>query len=104
MNLKNIITFTVFLLAISAIGLLLFPSKMLAVVGIVSNYQTDFLLRVSGVGVAALIPGAWASRTSVVSPLSRAVLMGLVIYSKVVFWHKTAKCQARAKACCLANK
>jgi hypothetical protein len=79
--LKNIITFTTLLLAVSAIGLLFFPSRMLAVVGIVSNNQLDFLLRASGVGVASLIPGAWASRTSTTtSPVSRAVLIGLMIY------------------------
>ena len=80
MNLKNVITFTVLLLAVSAIGLLLFPSKMLSIVGIVSNDEMDFLLRVSGVGVAALIPGAWTARTAAASPVSRAVLIGLVIY------------------------
>src|SRR5689334_7601428 len=80
MTLKNIITFTTLLLAVSALGLLFFPSKMLGVVGIVSNDQMEFLLRASGVGVASLIPGAWASRTSTTSPLSRAVLMGLVVY------------------------
>jgi hypothetical protein len=78
--LKNTIMFSVLLMTASAIGLLFFPSKMLAVVGIVSNPQADFLLRVSGVGVAALIPGAWASRMSTASPVSRAVLMGLAIY------------------------
>jgi hypothetical protein len=90
MILKNIITFTTLLLVISAIGLLFFPSKMLAVVGIVSNDQMDFLLRTSGVGVASLIPGAWASRTSITSPVSRAVLIGLAIYmflSSVVDFH-----------------
>jgi len=80
MILKYIITFTVLLLCVSAIVLLFFPSKMLAVVGIVSNDQMDFLLRASGVGVASLIPSAWASRTSISSPLSRAVLIGLVVY------------------------
>ena len=78
--LKNIITFTTLILALSAIGLLFFPSKMLAVVGIAGNDQMDFLLRVSGVGVASLIPGAWASRTSTTSPVSCALLIGLVIY------------------------
>ena len=79
--LKNIITFITLLLAVSAVGLLFFPSKMLAIVGIVSNDQMDFLLRASGVGVASLIPGAWASRTSTTtSPVSRAVLIGLMIY------------------------
>ena len=87
---KNIITFTALLLAISAIGLLFFPSKMLAVVGIVSNDQLDFLLRTSGVGVASLIPGAWAARTTNAPPVSRAVLLGLAIYmflSSVVDFH-----------------
>ena len=78
--LKNIITFTVLLLVVSAIGLLFFPAKMLTVVGIVGNDQLDFLLRVSGVGVASLIPGAWAARESTASPVSRAVLMGLMVY------------------------
>ncbi len=88
--LKMVITFTTLLMALSAIGLLFFPSKMLAVVGIVSNDQLDFLLRTSGVGVASLIPGAWAARTSTASPISRAVLMGLAIYmflSSVVDFH-----------------
>ena len=77
----NIITFITLLLAVSAVGLLFFPSKMLAIVGIVSNDQMDFLLRASGVGVASLVPGAWASRTSTTTlPVSRAVLIGLMIY------------------------
>jgi hypothetical protein len=80
MMLKNIITFTTLLLVISAIGLLFFPSKMLAVVGIVGNEELDFLLRTSGVGVASLIPSAWALRTATVSPVSRAVLIGLTVY------------------------
>ncbi len=80
MILKNIITFTVLLLAVSAVGLLFFPSKMLSVVGIVGNDQMNFLLRVSGVGVASLIPGAWAARESTTSLVSRAVLIGLVVY------------------------
>ena len=90
MMFKNIITFTTLLLVISAIGLLFFPSKMLAVVGIVGNDQLDFLLRASGVGVASLIPGAWALRTSTVSPVSRAVLIGLTTYmllSSIVDFH-----------------
>ena len=78
--LKHWMTFTVVLLALSAVGFLLFPSKMLAVVGIVSNPAMDFLLRSTGVGVAALIPGAWAARTAMGSPVARAVLMGLVAY------------------------
>ena len=78
--LKNTITFSAVLIFVSAIGLLFFPSRMLAVVGILSNPQTDFLLRVSGVGVASLIPGVWVARSSTASPIFRAVLAGLVIY------------------------
>ena len=80
MLLKNIVTFTALLMALSAIGLLFFPSSMLAVVGIVGNAQMDFLLRSAGVGVASLVPGAWAARTATASPVSRAVLVGLVGY------------------------
>lgn len=69
---KNLITFTTFL-AISAIGLLFFPSRMLAVVGIISNPQADFLLQTTGARVAALLPGTWALRTAADSPLARAV-------------------------------
>ncbi len=78
--LKNTITFSVLLMAVSAFGLLLFPSKMLSVVGIVSNPQLSFLLQASGVGVAALIPGIWSVRNAAPSLLSRAVLYGLAIY------------------------
>jgi hypothetical protein len=80
MNLRNIITLTILLLFVSAIGLLFFPSRMLAVVGITGNDQLDFLLRTTGAGVASLIPGAWAVRNAVLSPVSQAVLIGLVVY------------------------
>jgi len=78
--LKNVITFTAILMALSAMGFLFFPSNMLAVVGIVSNQEIDFLLRTTGAAVAALVPGVWALRTSTASPLSRAVLTGLIGY------------------------
>jgi len=80
MMLKNVITFTAVLMALSAIGLLFFPSNMLAVVGIVGNKQMNFLLQTTGAAVASLVPGVWALRTSTASPLSRAVLTGLVGY------------------------
>lgn len=80
MTLRNVLTFTTVLMAVSAIGLLFFPSKMLAIVGIVSNEQMDFLLRTAGAGVASLIPGAWAARTSTDSPLFRTVLYGIIGY------------------------
>ncbi len=78
--LKTTITFSVFLMVVSAFGLLFFPTKMLSVVGIASNPRMNFLLRVSGVGVASLIPGVWVVRTAAPSPLARAVLSGLAIY------------------------
>jgi hypothetical protein len=68
------------LIAVSAIGFLFFPSKMLAVVGIVSNEQLDFLLRTTSAALVALVPAVWAGRTSIALPASRAVLMGLVVY------------------------
>ncbi len=80
MFLKTLLTFISLLLALSAIGFLLFPSHMLAVAGIASNPQTDFLLRTAGVGLAALLPSAWAARTAPASPLSRTVLAGLAGY------------------------
>ncbi|MEP7136267.1 MAG: hypothetical protein ABI904_15170 [Chloroflexota bacterium] len=78
--LKNTIAISALLMVISAFGLLFFPAKMLSVVGIIGNPQTEFLLRVSGVGVASLIPGVWAVRTAAPSLLARAVLSGLAIY------------------------
>ena len=80
MMLKKVITFTALLIAFSAIGFLFFPSNMLAVVGIVSNEQLDFLLRTTGAALASLVPGIWAARTSTSSPVSRAVLTGIVGY------------------------
>jgi hypothetical protein len=87
--LKHLLTFIVLLLAVSAFGLLFFPASMFAVVGIVSTDTTDFLLRVSGAGVVALIPSAWVARNSADSLLVRAVLIGLAIYmvlSSLVDW------------------
>ena len=40
--LKNTILFSVVLMSVSAIGLLFFPARMLAVVGIASNLQKIF--------------------------------------------------------------
>jgi hypothetical protein len=94
MMLKNVISFTTLLLIVSAIGLLFFPSKMLAVVGIVGKDQPDFLLRTTGAGVVSLIPGAGAVRTSPASQVSRAVLIGLAVYmflSSVVDLHAYTK-------------
>lgn len=94
MMLKWTISFATLLMAISAVGLLFFPSQMLAMVGMAGNAQTEFLLRTTGVGVACLTPGIWASRSAPASPVSHAVLMGLVGYlflSSVVDFHAYAQ-------------
>ena len=78
--LKYIVTFLIVLVAVSAIGYLFFPSNMLAVVGIASNAQLDFLARTLGAALVALVPGLWVARQDLTSPLARAVLLGLVIY------------------------
>jgi len=77
---------------------------MLSVVSIVSNEHMDFLLRPAGVGVASLVPGACASRTSTDSPISRAVLYGIVGYlflSSVVDFH--AYTQAIVNTACTSS-
>ncbi len=99
--LKYVIVFTTLLMTLSAIGLLFFPSSMLAVVGIVGDEQSEFLLRTAGVGVASLVPSAWATRTAAASPVSRAVLTGLAGYmflSSAVDFHAYTKSIVNAAA------
>jgi hypothetical protein len=74
--LKQLISFTALLLALSAIEFLLFPSQMLAIVGITSNEQLDFLLLSAGVGVVSLLPGLWAVRNDPASPVALPCLAG----------------------------
>jgi hypothetical protein len=80
MLLKYIVTVLIFVVAVSAIGYLFFPSNMLAVVGINSNAQLDFLARTLGAALVAFIPGLWLARKHLTTPVGRAVLFGLVIY------------------------
>ena len=75
-----VITFIVFLFAISAIGYFIFPDKMLSIVGITSNAQMDFLVRTLAAAFVALISGTWAMRHKVDSPGYRPILVGLAIY------------------------
>jgi hypothetical protein len=75
-----IITFVVFLLAVSAIGYLIFPSAMLSVVGIKSNDQMNFLVRALAVALVALIPSAWAARKRDNLHLYPSVMFGLAVY------------------------
>ncbi len=77
---KFVVTFTTLLLALSAIGFLFFPAAMLGVVGVANTPPAVFLLRSAGVGVAALIPGAWTLRTAPPSPVTRALLLGLAVF------------------------
>lgn len=75
-----IVTFTLLLVAVSAVGFLFFPASMLAVVNIPSTPQLEFLARSIGAVQAALLPGLWASRKFPASPVSRAVLLGVAGY------------------------
>lgn len=90
MLLKYIVTFLIFVLAVSATGYLLFPSNMLSVVGIESNAQMDFLARTLGAALVALLPGLWVARNDLASPAARAAVLGLVTYlfvSSLVDFH-----------------
>ena len=77
---QAIIIFVVFLLAVSSIGYLFFPSAMLSVVGITSNPQADFLVRTLAAALVALIPGAWSIRKRDNTSLFQSVIFGLAIY------------------------
>lgn len=77
---KIIIIITAGLIAVSAITELLFPSRMLAFVGIISNPQMDFLLRTTAVALIALLPSLWAARNDTNSPASKSSLFGIVVY------------------------
>lgn len=78
--LKALVTFVVFLFAVSAVGYLVFPAAMLSVVGIMSDAQTDFLVRTLAAALIALIPSAWSARTRGNSSLYRNVILGIAIY------------------------
>lgn len=77
---KVVLTFVVFLFAVSALGYFIFPSGMLKIVGITSNAQMDFLVRRLAAAFVALIPMAWAVRQRSDSFVYRRVLMGLAGY------------------------
>lgn len=77
---QAIVTFIVFLLAISAVGYLIFPSAMLSVVGITSNNQMDFLVRTLAAALVALIPSTWSARKRENSSLFQSVVFGIAIY------------------------
>ena len=77
---QAIVTFVVFLFAVSAIGYLIFPSAMLSVVGITSDVQTDFLVRTLATALVALIPSAWSARKSGNPLLYPSVIFGLALY------------------------
>ena len=77
---KVIIIITTGLIAVSAIAEFLFPSRMLAFVGIASNPQMDFLLRTTAVALIALLSSVWAARNDTNSPASRSALVGIAVY------------------------
>jgi hypothetical protein len=80
MSHRVIIIVTTLLITFSAIAELLFPSKMLAFVGIPRSPQTDFLLRTTSVASLALLPSVWTARHNANSPASRSALLGIVVY------------------------
>jgi hypothetical protein len=77
---KIIVAFTILLIACSAIAEILFPSNMLAFVGIDSNLQTDFLLQTTAVALLSFLPSIWSARNEVNSPAARNALIGIAIY------------------------
>ena len=77
---KIIIIITAGLIAISAIAELLFPSKLLAFVGIASNAQMNFLLRTTAVASIAFLPSLWTARNNANIRASRGALFGIAIY------------------------
>src|SRR5262245_28899973 len=77
---KIIISITVALIAASAIAELLFPSRLLAFVGITSNIQMDFLLRTTAIALIALLPSLWMARNDTDSHPSRGALFGIAVY------------------------
>lgn len=77
---EAIVTFVVFLFAVSAIGYFIFPSSMVSIVGITSNAQMDFLVRTLAAALVALVPSAWSVRKRGNSSRYSSVIFGLAIY------------------------
>jgi hypothetical protein len=77
---KIVVTFVALLFVVSALGYLFAPSKMLSIVGIVSNPQMDFLVRTLSVALLALFPSTWTARYRDNTPTQCAVLIGLAGY------------------------
>jgi hypothetical protein len=80
-KLQNIlVSFSVFIFTLSAVGYLFFPSKMLGIVGIESNLSMDFLARALGAALLAFIPVVWMSRHRDNTAVQRRILIGLMSY------------------------
>jgi hypothetical protein len=77
---RLVVGLVVILLVASALGYLLVPSAMLAIVGIQSNPQVTFLVRTLAAALLALSPGAWAARRRDHTAAQRSVLIGLAAY------------------------
>ncbi|HZM20980.1 MAG TPA: hypothetical protein VFC02_04500 [Anaerolineales bacterium] len=77
---QAIVTFVVFLFAVSAIGYLIFPAAMLSIVGITSNSQMDFLVRTLAAALVALIPSSWSARKRGNASLFPGIVFGLATY------------------------
>jgi len=77
---QAIVTFVVFLFAVSAIGYLIFPAAMLSIVGITSNSQMDFLVRTLAAALVALIPSSWSARKRGNASQFPGIVFGLATY------------------------
>ncbi len=77
---KHFFLFLLVFFALSAVGLLFFPTLMFRVVGIEASKETLFLLRVSGAGVSALVPGIWLLRFKPEMTAARAIIPGIIMY------------------------
>lgn len=75
---KLLFTFSAVFFLLSALGLIFFPQIMLGIVGITPTPELIFILRASGGGVSALIPGLWIARAR--PEVARAILPGILVY------------------------
>jgi hypothetical protein len=75
-----VVSFVTVLLAISALGYVFFPLRMLGVVGIEGTPREIFLTRTLAAALLALVPGAWSVRVRGEAPLERIILLGLAAY------------------------
>lgn len=77
---KIIVVITFILVAVSAVTEILFPAHLLALVGIESNLQTDFLLRTTAIALISFLPNLQQLIHDSDSTTSKRTLLGIAIY------------------------